>query len=273
MEFLARLTGKADRLLTKLLALALILALCYGGYALWDTYQVYMGASVDGDLLKFKPVLNAAGESNPTLSELIAINPDVRAWLTVNDTHIDYPLLQGMDNVRYVNVDVYGNFALSGSIFLDFRNAPDFSDFYSLVYGHHMSGGAMFGDLEHFLEEAYFDAHKTGNLFLLDRTYDIELFACLQVDAFDEYVFDPHYDRGGSQPGEREQAMLDYLREKAVFYRELEQALTVDDRIIGLSTCSEASTNARTVVFGRLRERAFIQEKITPQEGGNTELP
>lgn len=252
MEFLARLTGKADRLLTKLVALLLILALCYGGYALWDTYQVYMGASVDGNLLKFKPMLNTAGESNPTLSELTALNPDVRAWLTIDDTHIDYPLLQGTDNVKYVNTDVYNSFSLSGSIFLDYHNAGDFSDFYSLVYGHHMDGGAMFGDLEHFVEKAYFDQHPTGELFLPEATYDVQLFACLAVDAYDPYVFSPPVEEG------KEAELLMYLKETAVQYRELN--ITPQDRIIGLSTCSEAATNARTVVFGLLTKRQITEE-------------
>lgn len=254
MELLARMTGAADRLLTKLVALVLVLALCYGGYALWDTYQVYQGAS-DSSLLKFKPTLNQQAEDNPTLSELIAINPDVRGWLTIDNTHIDYPLLQGTDNVKYVNTDVYNNFSLSGSVFMDSSNAKDVTDFYTLIYGHHMEGGAMFGDLEHFVEKEYFTEHPTGTLFLPERTYDIQLFACLMVDAYDPYVFNPLAEEG------KETEMLAYLKETAVQYRELD--ITPEDQIVALSTCSEASTNARTVVFGLLTGRQ------TTEEGGN----
>lgn len=80
--------------------------------------QVY--ASVDdiqSQLLKYKPT---PGEDNgPTFEELRAINPDVCAWITLDGTKIDYPVLQGEDNLTYINKDVYGNFALAGSIFLD----------------------------------------------------------------------------------------------------------------------------------------------------------
>ena len=257
METLAKITGAADRLLSKLVAFALVLALCYGGYALWDTYKVYQGASVDGNLLKYKPTLNQQAEDNPTLAELIALNPDVRGWLTIDNTHIDYPLLQGTNNVKYVNTDVYNNFSLSGSVFMDFSNAGDVTDFYTLVYGHHMEGGAMFGDLEHFTQAQYFDEHPTGTLFLPDYTYDIRLFACLMVDAFDPYVFHPLVDDG------KETEMLQYLKETAVQYRET--VITPQDHIIGLSTCSDAATNARTVVFGLLSHRQAAEE------GGNAQ--
>ena len=98
----------------------------------------------------------------PSLQDLQNINADVCAWLTIDDTGIDYPVVRGKDDMEYINKDVYGNFALSGSIFLSSANQPDFTDPYNLIYGHHMSNGAMFGDVVEFTDEAYFTAHETG---------------------------------------------------------------------------------------------------------------
>ena len=67
-----------------------------------------------------------------------ALNPDVCGWLTIDGTHIDYPLVQGATNMDYINRDVYGEFSLSGAVFLDSRSKADFSDGYSIVYAHHM---------------------------------------------------------------------------------------------------------------------------------------
>ena len=53
-----------------------------------------------------------------SLQELALINPDTRGWLTIPDTHIDYPVLQGNDDMEYINKDVFGEFSLSGSLFL-----------------------------------------------------------------------------------------------------------------------------------------------------------
>ena len=87
------------------------------------------------DLLKYKPNLGNPEEARLSLQELIALNPDVRAWITIDGTHIDYPMTQGKDDMEYVNKDAKGDFALSGAIFLSAQNKPDFSDPYMLTYG------------------------------------------------------------------------------------------------------------------------------------------
>ena len=164
----ARIVRGADRILTGLLIVLLTMILAYACFALWDTWRIYNGAGVDESLLQYKPELNA--DNGDSFEELMALNPDVCAWLSIEGTHIDYPVVQGTDNVTYVNTDVYGAFSLSGSIFLDYRNAPDFTDSYSLIYGHHMDGEVMFGELAYFLEQAYFEEYPTGFLYLPERT-------------------------------------------------------------------------------------------------------
>lgn len=99
--------------------------------------------SWDDELMELKPVKGE--DANPSLQDLQNINADVCAWLTIDDTGIDYPVVRGKDDMEYINKDVYGNFALSGSIFLSSANQPDFTDPYNLIYRHHMSNGAMFG--------------------------------------------------------------------------------------------------------------------------------
>ena len=161
--FLAKL---GDRIISVIVGLLILVMLLYGGYSLWDTAMLYRGAFTSSDLMKYKPA--DTEEGGPTLQELQKINPDVRGWLTVDDTHIDYPVVQGKTDMEYVNKDVYGEFSLSGSIFMDSRNSADFSDNYTLIYGHHMANGAMFGDITSFVEQKYFDAHKTGRLYFPD---------------------------------------------------------------------------------------------------------
>lgn len=243
MHTAAKLARAGDRLVSLLAAGLILLMLLYGGYSLWDTAMVFNGAFLSSDLLQFKP---AAGDpdSNPTLAELQAINPDVLGWLTIDDTHIDYPVVIGETDMEYVNKDVYGDFALSGSIFLDSDNARDLSDAYTLVYGHHMDNGAMFGDVVEFVNTDYFESHPSGTLYLPDATYSIEIFACVQVDAFDSMIYDPL-----AQDGDVSE-LLHYVDEIAVQSRYI--GVQPTDKVIGLSTCAEAETNGRVVIFGRL---------------------
>ena len=88
MHTAARLARFGDRMVSMLAAALIVLMLLYGGYSLWDTAMVFQGAFLSSDLLQFKP---AAGDpdSNPSLSELQEINPDVCGWLTIDGTNID----------------------------------------------------------------------------------------------------------------------------------------------------------------------------------------
>ncbi len=214
--------------------------LLYGIYSLWDNYQINHRAFVTDELLKYKPT----PEHTESLSELLAMNPDVVGWLTIDGTHIDYPMVQGKTDLEYINKDVHGDFALSGAIFLSCLNERDFSDHYNVIYGHHMDNGAMFGDVLEFVADRFFDTHTTGTLYTLDRTMKIEIFACLSTQASDRYVYDPSLQEEGIS------SMLSYLQENAVQYRDI--GLTADDTIVGLSTCSDAITNGRVILYGRL---------------------
>lgn len=109
----------ANSLVTAIVALFLILAAAYSGYALWDNAQVYGAVDdIQSQLLKLKPDPEQK-DGGASFEELRKINPDVCGWITLDHTKIDYPILQGEDNLTYINTDVYGDFALSGSIFLD----------------------------------------------------------------------------------------------------------------------------------------------------------
>lgn len=91
-----------------------------------------------------------------SFDELRKLNPDVKAWITLDNTKIDYPVLQGDINLKYLNRDFFGDTSLSGNIFLDKRNSPDFKDEYSLVHGHHMEKRKMFGDLDLYRKKDFF---------------------------------------------------------------------------------------------------------------------
>ena len=97
-----------------LLAVVLIL---YSGYVLYDNFATEVSAfSSSGDLLKYKPgVLSEPPEDNRSLAD---VNPDYRGWITVDKTPIDYPIVQGKDDLHYATHDAYNNVSLSGAIYL-----------------------------------------------------------------------------------------------------------------------------------------------------------
>ena len=104
----------------------------------------------------------------------------------------------------------------------------------------------MFGGLDHFLNDSFFTAHPRGTLILEHTAYEIDLFAAIRADAHDDIVFDPTATDKNTEP------LMEFIRTQAVQYREPD--LPADARILGLSTCSDASSNAIVIVFGLLTE-------------------
>ena len=228
---------------------ALALAGLYAGYALWDNNRIYTAASnVQADMVKLKPTVEEDGGAS--FEELLAINSDVCAWVTLDNTEVDFPVLQGETNLTYINQDVYGDFALAGSIFLDCRNEKDFSDAYSLLYGHHMDNHNMFGDLDLYKDQDFFDENTTGVLILPDRTYDLEIFACLLVDSGEDDIFNVE------QWETDIDGLLSFVESGNLHLRsetitELRQE--EDPKVLALSTCSTEFTDARTILLARMK--------------------
>lgn len=235
----------ANSLVNLVVILCLFVAGAYAVYALWDNNQIYSAASdVQADMIKIKPVV--AEDGGASFEELLAINPDVCAWVTLDNTEIDYPVLQGSTNLTYINKDVYGNFALAGSIFLDTRNQRDFSDAYSLLYGHHMENSGMFGDLDLYKDKTFFDENTTGTLILPDRVYNLEIFACLLIEAGEDAIFDP------TQWQTDIDGLISYARDNNLHLREevISKIEQMDaPQILALSTCSTEFTDARTIIL------------------------
>ena len=235
-----------NRILSIMAGILILLMLSYGMYSLWDTYKIYANSFADEELLKFRPTDD--GEDNPTLKDLKKLNPDVKAWIQVPKTNIDYPVVQGQDVMEYINKNVYGEFELSGAIFLSCLNKDDFSDPYNLVYGHNMKNGGMFADVADFTNKEYFETHQKGKLYLTDATRKIRFFACMKVTAADAKIYHPDGYRK-----ENLKDLLDYIQANAVQYRDVNVA--DENSLIALSTCSEAETNGRVVLIGKLERK------------------
>jgi len=230
------------------LILSLTVSGAYAAYALWDNNQVLTAAEdVQADMIKLKPAIEPEAEDNSaSFAELMALNPDVVGWVSMDNTRVDFPVLQGTSNLTYINTDVYGNFALAGSIFLDSRNHRDFSDSYSLLYGHHMANGNMFGDLDLYKDESFFRENRTGTLILPDKTYNLEIISCMLVGASDDYIFEPDSTRYNIN------SLLQYAETKSLYVNEdvLTRAKETEGlQVLCLSTCSSEFTDARTIVL------------------------
>ncbi len=223
---------KMNILYEKFMLLVFVFALLIVAYGLYDTWYVYHNAN-DDSYLKYKPT---AEEGVP---EDAPITEDMVAWVTIDDTNIDYPVMQGDDNSEYLNVNPYGDYSLSGSIFLDSRNSQDFTDDYSVLYGHHMEYGSMFGALDDFLSDPYLTQHSHGTLVVgrdASATYELGVFACIKVNVFEADVLEPL----------SKEEITKIIDERATF---VNPAVRRSDHILALSTCTEPVSSNRLIVF------------------------
>lgn len=151
-----RLVLAVDGVINHLLLIFAALIFLFGFYALWDSNQVYSLAS-SSEYEAYRPVTTQQDElaSFSGFSKLQELNPEVLGWINVYGTNIDYPLVQAKDNEKYLNKDSKGEFAATGAIFLDARNNPKFEDFNTIIYGHHVENGVMFGDVAKFADQDF----------------------------------------------------------------------------------------------------------------------
>ena len=205
-----------------------ITCMLLGVYCLLDNYNVYNQA-IATQKLGFKPEVS---EDSITFSDV----PLAKAWLTIPDTQVNYPIMQGKDNLEYINKDCFGKYSLSGSIFADFQNKPDFTDKYNLLYGHHMDKGLMFGSLDNWYNETFFKEHETGYLLTKDKVYKIKFIKIYETKATDEKVFS-----------------LDISN--------VDRGLDNNKKYIALTTCKVTTDASRIVLLGILEEISVEEYK------------
>jgi sortase B len=175
---------------------------------------------------------------------LRAVNEDVIGWIYSPGTVIDYPVMRADDYSYYLSRLFDRSFHPNGSIFLDFNHSPDFSDPLSVIYGHHMRSGAMFGTLNHYRRQAFFEEHPVMFLYTPQGNYRIDLMYGFVVAEGEwrqrAFVFEQNIP-----------SLLGFAAENTTFRSNV--TFTEGDRILGMSTCEYDFDDARYVVLGIMR--------------------
>ena len=210
-----RIVRTLSRTVDNTVLLTLLVCLIFAAYALWDTHQMLAAADAN-NYQTYKP----SNEETKSFEEFRAMNNDVIGWLTIYDSTIDYPVVRSpKSNDDYLSKNPEGNWEGSGSLFLDHHNKADFSDFNTIIFGHHMAGPAMFGELDEFLNKDFFDKHEYANLYYSDgglelvqdtnsnpgaiqqtglhyeftnyqgRNHGVQIFAMIQADGHDSAIY------------------------------------------------------------------------------------
>lgn len=236
---LARAAVAAGHAVVDAAALAALVGLLLAGsYALWDSAQVDAAArSVRWAALK----PDGAGGAR-AFEGLRRRNPDVCGWLELYGTEIDQPICWSADGSRYLDHDASGAWSLSGALFAMAPSEPGLSGARTIVFGHHMDGGAMFGQLGDYADEGFFQKHRFGRLWSRGRWEGVEVVGHIACRAFDDGVY-------GGAPDDAAALARALL---ARSHPRQEGASLDGRRVLLLSTCSTDGTDARDVVVALL---------------------
>ena len=177
--------------------------------------------------------------------ELKKKNENIIAWLYAQNTEINYPIVQGKDNEEYLHKLINGKNNKAGTLFIDYRNSKDLPDENTIIYGHNMKNGTMFGCLDEYKKQSYYEEHKMMYLLTEEKNYKIELFAGYTLPANSKIY-------NVSAVSNSKEEMITSAKQKSTFQSDTE--INENERIVTLSTCSYEYDEARYVVMGVLRE-------------------
>ena len=178
--------------------------------------------------------------------DLIAINPDTVAWIKVNNTRIDYPVVQAKDNSFYLWRDFKKNKNSMGWLYMDYRNDPKELNQNTIVYGHNVKGGLMFGTMGTMFNKYYLSNQK-NNYITLNTQYanmKFQIFSMYRIETTTDYLQTEFFSK------EEYRNFLNTLQARSQFAFNV--PLSEDDKILTLSTCH--SNTSRNVIHAKLVE-------------------
>lgn len=182
--------------------------------------------------------------SSVNFNKIMDINPDIRGWIRLDGTNVDYPVMQTGNNDFYLSHAVTGVWNKVGTPFIDFRNSGDFSDRLTVIYGHYMDDGSMFTDIHKYKSQQFFEEHPVINLYTPDGDYEIlPVAGVFQNVEYWDFRFDYESDE-------------DFLHQidtwRAVSTFKSDTVYSASDRFIVLTLCTYDIENGRFLLISKL---------------------
>lgn len=178
----------------------------------------------------------------PKLVKAMTASKDVIGWITIPDTIIEYPVVQGEDNKFYLDHDLYQRKSISGSIFMDYRADGEKLTGNIILYGHHMKNGSMFTALMGYKERTFFQEHPIIEYYTPCGRTRWQIFSAYVTDTKFYYI-------ETNFANETFRDFLSTINKKSKFQTGI--PLNEIDAILTLSTCTYEFDDARFVVHAR----------------------
>lgn len=248
------------KIINIILVAIIIVCLSIIGY---KYYNYNKDDKLNSEIQDLQPVINEASDSDNNSSgendgqdqskggnyvnsaneeELKSINSDYKMWIQIENTNINYPVVQGSDNDYYLKHNFRKESNISGTVFVESANDID-NDKNIILYGHNMRNGTMFNNITNYKEESFFNEDNKINIIMNNTLYEYEVFS-----VYVKNVSEVNLAIGFANEDE----FINYA------YNEADESLykkdvdfSAEDNLITLVTCSYEFTDARTIVVAR----------------------
>lgn len=203
-------------------------------------------ASQDNEEADPEPGPYAEALKGTDLDALRAVNSEVIGWISIPDTVVSYPILQTTNDYFYLRYTWNRIKSSVGSIFMTYHASPDFSDFHTVIYGHKMRNGSMFGGLKDYADASYWADHPRVYIVNDTGVHIYDIFAAFEAGT------DALYNSLEISDEESARDFIEYSLMNSV----IETGIVPDeyDHIITLATCTGKDYSARWVVQAVLHE-------------------
>ncbi len=194
----------------------------------------------------------ASFQSPIDFDNLQASNEDIYAWISIPDTNIDYPIAQHpTDDSYYLNHGADGIYSEYGCPYTELSDKKSFIEFNTVIYGHNMNNGSMFGGLHDYEDEDFFKEHRTLYIYTKEHTFTFIVFAAVMyTDVHIPYYFDDDYEE--DRNAFLESLQTDIVEERSIYYEDMD--VTSDSKIVTLSTCDRKLRDNRFLVVAVMIE-------------------
>ena len=237
----------------------------YSGYRFWQIYsERKQGPGAYDQLTDQVMTIGADNADVDTripirldFAALEEINSDVIGWLVQDTSVINYPIVQNADNDYYLNHLFTGEWNHMGCVFALNSSAPDFTDTNTPLFAHGRKDGTMFGTLEKYESQAYYDEHR--EFLLITKAgvvYLLEPFAGSINDAKDQFL------ETGFASEEEYLSYLQYWFDRSTFVSDV--VVYPTDRIVTMLTCSDDFADARYALFCKMTD---VSDRYTVVSG------
>lgn len=232
----------------KLCLVICALVFLFSGYQLVKIFMDYKKIDDQNEMIKETVVTEEKEEFSVNFDELKSINQDVQAWINIEGTDISYAIVQSGDNDYYLYRDINQKYSKAGTIFLDYSNKSDFSDFNTIIYGHNMKNGSMFGQLNKYKSEEYYKKHPYIDIYQQGVKRRYEIFAAGQIAVENTVAY-----KTNPKDIAIRQQIIENTKKTTPYTTGVE--VNENDQIITLSTCvGNGNYDYRYVVNAKLIE-------------------